>query len=78
MSIDKSDCEGCEDDFYNGKNPMGIEDCWLFEKAELAIRFQLHYDSVPTKRANFQKMNCPKCFHRTRHAYYDKIPHFAE
>jgi hypothetical protein len=26
-------CAGCRDDFYNGKNPIGIKKCWYFDKA---------------------------------------------
>lgn len=36
--LDKKKCSGCEDDFYNGKNPYGIQQCWLLEKAKLVER----------------------------------------
>lgn len=30
---DKSMCRGCEDNFYNGNNPLGVKECWAFKKA---------------------------------------------
>lgn len=29
----KSMCNGCENDFYNGHNPYGIAECWHFKDA---------------------------------------------
>lgn len=28
-------CNGCHDDFYNGKNPHGVKACWSFERAKI-------------------------------------------
>jgi len=35
MNKSKTLCIGCNDDFYNGKNDLGIEECWCFEDAEI-------------------------------------------
>ena len=35
MKKSKTLCIGCNDDFYNGKNNLGIKECWLFEGAEI-------------------------------------------
>lgn len=31
-------CQGCRDDFYNGKNPYGIKQCWSFASATVEPR----------------------------------------
>lgn len=28
-------CSGCKDNFYNGNNPLGVEECWSFENAQV-------------------------------------------
>jgi len=29
----KEKCHGCEDDFYNGNNDLGVKECWNFKSA---------------------------------------------
>jgi len=31
----KEMCNGCRDDFYNGHNDLGVEECWMFCSAEV-------------------------------------------
>lgn len=40
-------CVGCEDDFYNGNNPVGVDMCWMFPDAKLVKRKQVHMNQVP-------------------------------
>lgn len=31
-------CVGCRDDFYNGKNDLGVPECWLLDSARPVTR----------------------------------------
>lgn len=31
-------CSGCRQHFYNGNNPMGIEECWSLRTAKKVMR----------------------------------------
>ncbi len=31
-------CIGCRDDFYNGKNHLGIKECWMYKTASIVSR----------------------------------------
>ena len=60
--LDKKKCAGCEDDFYNGKNPYGVQQCWGLETAKLVERKlipiwqQPPYNKIPlTKVPNCYK-----------------------
>lgn len=38
-------CSGCRDNFYNGRNPYNIKQCWHLKKAKLKEReiyFSIH------------------------------------
>ena len=45
--VTKRDCFGCEQDFYNGKNPYGVQECWSFKDAKLTKRIRIHIDERP-------------------------------
>jgi hypothetical protein len=40
----KNMCLGCRDDFYNGKNPIGIQECWGFKTARVVDK--VGYSSI--------------------------------
>lgn len=40
-------CAGCTDDFFNGQNPRGVEDCWLLRSAQLIPRKQVPVSQLP-------------------------------
>lgn len=41
MSKSKQLCVGCKDDFYNGKNPWGVKECWSYRSAKVVTRTQV-------------------------------------
>lgn len=43
----KRHCIGCRDDFYNGKNPLGVSECWSFKGAKLVKRIRIPIDLAP-------------------------------
>ena len=34
----KKHCIGCTENFYNGNNPYGINECWCLKSARLILR----------------------------------------
>ena len=45
--MDKKHCVGCRDDFYNGKNQYGIQECWCLATAQLIKRKRVAMDERP-------------------------------
>jgi len=48
--IKKSYCSGCKDNFYNGHNPYGIEECWALKDAEIVKKKFVPLDQRPPWR----------------------------
>lgn len=34
-------CSGCDNNFYNGNNPMGVARCWSFDDAKVVKRLAI-------------------------------------
>lgn len=47
MKMTKQHCIGCEQDFYNDKNPMGVKECWSFKTATLVPRIRISIHERP-------------------------------
>lgn len=59
---DKRHCRGCANDFYNGKNELGVKECWSFKGAKLVKRITVgHWENPPY--LNKKKITVPDCFH---------------
>lgn len=41
------DCAGCRDDFYNGRNDLGVKQCWSLESAEFTKARDIPVDLRP-------------------------------
>ena len=62
-------CGGCDDDFYNGKNPMGIKRCWNLKWGELVFRKEVPMNQSPPwdqKPGRFLS-----CYRRNGYVYVD-------
>ena len=57
MSITKQDCVGCDNDFYNGKNPLGVKRCWMLENAKPVTRYRIGWWTPPTAPGAFTKVH---------------------
>lgn len=64
--IPLSACAGCEDDFYNGKNPYGIPECWNRESAKMTEKILIPIDLAPPYK-NLNLESLPSCYRRKRH-----------
>jgi hypothetical protein len=71
-------CAGCRDDFYNGKNPMGVQRCWGLKTAELVTRYCIGTWTRPTEPGAFTKVETLSCFHRDGEHYYKRLPDFVK
>lgn len=61
VTMTKDDCLGCEDDFYNDHNPMGVKECWLFKTATLIMRRRVGLWEPPPWTAEPELL--PHCYH---------------
>ena len=58
----KENCIGCENDFYNGKNNLGVKECWSFEDAKIVPKIMIgHWENPPYKDKKIIKR--PNCYH---------------
>ncbi|MCK5333482.1 MAG: hypothetical protein KAJ24_03140 [Candidatus Aenigmarchaeota archaeon] len=70
MKPTKEDCQGCEDNFYNGNNPYGVKECMRFKDAKI-----VSMRAVPVSQAppwNQPKTKVPDCYRRKGYYYTDK------
>lgn len=52
-------CVGCEQDFYNGRNPYEIKECWNLKKARLVSRKKISLSQVPPwKQKPIKVLSC--------------------
>jgi len=65
-------CSGCRDDFYNGHNDLGVNECWSFKDAELVKVIQVGYWERPPyeSRPIEKRLSC----YRKRDCIFYKIP----
>lgn len=62
-------CIGCRDDFYNGKNPYGIENCWGLMTAKLVMRRRVAMDERPPWRRTPEEI--PSCYREAGYVFVD-------
>ena len=75
MKKDKKYCVGCDDNFYNGNNPMNIKECWCYQAAKVIPKYMIGWWTPQDKKENFTKMVTLSCHtERGQFAYYDKLP----
>lgn len=73
----KDNCKGCRDDFYNGHNPLGVKECWLFKKAKLVARYRTHRDAMPASKGAFTEVVVPDCYHAPPLYFVKEVPDFV-
>lgn len=75
MKKDKRYCAGCDSDFYNNHNPIGVEECWHLEKAKVVTKYSIGWWIPQDDRTNFSKVRTYNCHTETgKRAFYDKLP----
>lgn len=72
---DKKYCIGCDSDFYNGKNSLGIKECWHFKNAKVEVRYAIGVNTPQDKKENFWEVTTHNCHTETGHAvFYGALP----
>ena len=75
MTGDKKYCIGCEDNFYNGNNDMGIKECWDFEDAKVVSRYRIGWWVPQDRKENFVRVTTHDCHsERGSFAFYNRLP----
>lgn len=79
MPIDPhKDCIGCEQDFYNDKNPYGVKQCWSVPTAKIVSVVPLSIDQPSPEDYVRQRVKAkqiekhPHCYQRKRMIYVKK------
>lgn len=68
-------CVGCRDDYYNGKNEKGIQECWLYERARLVKRFKIGWWTQPTSASSFEEVWTLNCHNAPgQYALMEELP----
>lgn len=58
-------CGGCRDDFYNGNNPLGVEECWHLRDAKVVWKKLVYIDQRPPWNQKAQRVL--SCYSRPRY-----------
>jgi hypothetical protein len=72
------DCAGCRNDFYNGKNPLGVQRCWSLDDARMCTRYRLSIHTPMDIRGAYAKVKVPQCYHVSGFIHIDEIPRYAK
>lgn len=65
--MDMKHCLGCEQDFYNDKNPLGVKRCWNLDTAKLLQRKEVPITQVPPWKQAAREL--PSCYQRRGYIY---------
>ena len=71
-------CSGCRDNFYNGNNPIGVRECWMYKSATIKTRYRLSVHTPMDQKSGYVKTTGLKCFNEKGYVFLDKIPHYAK
>ncbi len=82
MSLTKQEkgehCSGCQDNFYNGNNPLKVKECWCLKTAKLVKRYRIWWWTPMDKASNFTEVKVLSCYNDLEnghgYAYLEKIP----
>ncbi len=74
---DSSRCRGCRDDYYNGRNALGVERCWHLDKAEVVTRWKTGITTLPTTPGAFTEVRTFQCHRPRGFAYLAALPECA-
>ena len=62
----KSHCKGCYNDAYN-HGLGGSKECWMFSKAKVIWRKEVHIDQVPPWKQKAKRF--PDCYNKSSYVY---------
>lgn len=65
--MDVKHCVGCRDNFYNGNNTLGVNQCWRLEDALVIPRRRVRMDERPPWTAAPEPL--PQCYHASGYIF---------
>lgn len=71
-------CRGCEDDFYNDRNPLGVKRCWHVDTAQIVTKYRIGTWTTPTTPGAFTRVRVPGCYRKKGQHYCEKLPDFVK
>lgn len=72
-------CMGCRNDFYNGKNGIGVARCWSLDTAQVVTRYRIGWWTTPTSPGAFTKVETLDCHEAPgQYAQYKELPAHAQ
>lgn len=63
MTMDPAKCVGCSNDFYNGKNDLGVKRCWSLDTAKVQLRRRVGVNDVPPWTRKSEPL--PSCYRQS-------------
>lgn len=75
---DTSPCRGCNNDFYNGNNELGIKRCWSLDEARLVTRYRIAVDVRPDVPGAFTSVIVPNCYRQKGQSFSAEVPDFVD
>lgn len=76
--MDTKHCRGCEDDFYNDRNPMGVKRCWHADSAKVVVRYRTGTWTLPTTKGAFTEVRVPNCYRQKGQHFTSTLPDFVK
>lgn len=71
----KKYCVGCDNNYYNGNNNVGIKECWGYRSTKVVTVYRIGWWIPQDRRENFVKVKTHNCYtERGKNAFYDKLP----
>lgn len=75
--MNKIECIGCYNNFYNSNNNLGIKECWLLKTAKIKTRHGIASSSPMNIRAHYWRERIPNCYQMAGVVFLDQIPSYA-
>ncbi len=63
MALTTKYCSGCRDNFYNGNNGIGVQQCWSLKNAKVVTRWKIGWWTPMDSAKNFTKVKTFDCHH---------------
>ncbi len=69
-NMKKQNCSGCEDNFYNGNNDLGVKKCWNFKDAKIIQRKKVGLSDRPPY--NWKPQKFPNCYRQKGYVFINE------
>lgn len=78
MNKSKRLCAGCRENFYNGNNPIGVKECWMYKRAKVKTQYRIAIHTPMDRKAGYVKTVGLNCFNEAGYVFLERIPHYAK